>query len=59
MLGKIEDRGEADDRAGEDEMVGWKHQFSGHEFEQTQERVMEAWYPAVHGVTKNQTRLTD
>ena len=33
MLGKIESRG----RKGvtEDEMVGWHHQLSGHEFEQT------------------------
>ena len=32
MLGKIEGR-----RRGptEDEMVGWQHQLSGHEFEQT------------------------
>ena len=32
MLGKIEGR-----RTGptEDEMVGWQHQLSGHEFEQT------------------------
>ena len=31
-LGKIEARGEG---MAEDEMVGWHHQLSGHEFEQT------------------------
>ena len=30
MLVKIEGGGEGDDR---DEMVGWHHQFNGHEFE--------------------------
>ena len=29
MLGKIEDRGEGDDRVRE---VGWHHQLDGHEF---------------------------
>ena len=33
MLGKIESRGRK--RVTEDEMVGWHHQLSGHEFEQT------------------------
>ena len=42
-------------------MVGWHHQLSGHESEQThvcQEMVKdrEAWYAAVHGLAKNQTR---
>ena len=38
-------------------MVGWHHQLSGHEFEQTLEIVIdrEAWYAAVHGVIKSQT----
>ena len=31
MLGKIEARGEGGDK---DEMVGWRHQFNGHEIEQ-------------------------
>ena len=31
MLGKTEDRRR---RGREDEMVGWHHQFNGHEFEQ-------------------------
>ena len=30
MLGKQKEKG-----AAEDEMVGWHHQLSGHEFEQT------------------------
>ena len=40
----------------EDEMVGWHHQLSGHEFGQTLEIVKdrEAWGVAVHGVAKNQ-----
>ena len=36
MLGKIEGRRR---RTTEDEMVGWRHQLNGHEFEQTQELV--------------------
>ena len=33
MLGKIEGRRR---RGRQDEMVGWLHQFDGHEFEQSQ-----------------------
>ena len=33
MLGKIEGRRR---RGRQDEMVGWNHQFNGHEFEQAQ-----------------------
>ena len=33
MLGKIEGRRR---RGRQDEMVGWHHQFNGHEFEQAQ-----------------------
>ena len=45
----------------EDEMTGWHHQISGHEFEQIQEIVedREAWRAAVHGVAKSQTQLSD
>ena len=45
----------------EDRMAGWHHWLNGHEFEQAQEMVKnrEAWWVAVHGVTKNQTRLRD
>ena len=36
------------------EMIGWHHQFEGHEFEQLQELVMdrEAWHAAVLGITE-------
>jgi len=44
-----------------DEMDGWHHQLTGHEFTQTLEIVKdrEAWGAAVHGVTKSQTQLSD
>ena len=45
----------------EDEMVGWHHQFNGHEFEQTLGKVKdrEAWCTPVHGVTKSEIQLSD
>ena len=44
----------------EDEMVGWHRQLDGHEFDQALGvGDMEAWHAAVHGVTKNQTPLSD
>ena len=53
MLRKIE-RGKKQEQ--QDEMVGWHHQFSGYEFEQAPTSKMgkdrEAWYTAVHEVTK-------
>ena len=56
MLGKIESKGET-----EDEMVEWHHQFngmnSGKLWEITRDR--EAWYAAVHGITKSQSWLSD
>ena len=41
------------------ETVGWHHWLSGHEFKQVQEMVKdkEAWWAAVHGVAKSQTKL--
>ena len=45
----------------EDEIVGWPHQFNGHEFEQAPGLVKdkEAWRAAVHGVTRSHTRLSN
>ena len=44
----------------EDEMVGWHHQFNGHEFDV---RLLmmdgEAWHAAVHGVTNSWTWLSN
>ena len=59
MLGKIEGRR----RRGrtEDEMVGWHHRLNGHGFEQALGvgDGQGGWCAAVHGVTKNQTGLSD
>ena len=45
----------------EDEMVGWHHCAMDMSFSSLWELVMgrEAWFAAVHGVTKSQTRLSD
>ena len=45
----------------EDEMVGWHHPFDGLEFEQAPgvDDGQGTWRAAVHGVSKNQTRLSD
>ena len=45
----------------EDEMVGWHHRVTGHEFEQTLEmaKTREAWRAAVHGVAKSQPELSN
>jgi len=45
----------------EDEMVGWHHWLSGHEFEHFRELVMgrEAWHAAVHRVAKSRTWLSN
>ena len=41
-------------------MVGWHHQFDGHEFEQALEvGDREAWHAAIHGVAKSRTQLSD
>ena len=55
------DWGQEEKGTTEDEMVGWHHWLNGYEFEQTLEIVKdtEAWYSAVHGVSKRQTRLSD
>ena len=42
----------------EHEMVGWHHRLNGHEFEQALGDG-EAWYAAVHGVTKSWTQLSN
>ena len=61
LTGKDHDAGkdceQEEKRATEDEMVGWYHQLTGHEFEKTQEVVedREACRAAVHGVSKSQT----
>ena len=56
MLEKLKAGGEGD----EDELVGWHHRLDRHETSKIRELVMnrEAWYAAVHGVTKSQTRLS-
>ena len=56
MLGMTEGRRR---RGRQNEMVGWHHRLSGHEFE-LQEIVKdrEAWYAADHSVTKSTTRLS-
>ena len=45
----------------EDEMVGWHHQFDGHESEQALGvgDGQEAWRAAVHGVTKSRTQQSN
>ena len=70
LIGKDPDAGEdwrQKKRMTEDEMAGWHHWLSGHEFEQTpgetegQESLKDrrAWCAAVQGITKNQTWLSD
>ena len=55
------DWGQEEKGMTENEMVGWHHWLSGHEFEQTPEDVKdrEACYAAVHGVGKSWTWLSD
>ena len=45
----------------EDEMAGLHHGLDGRGLSELRELVMdrEAWYAAIHGVTKGQTRLSD
>ena len=45
----------------EEEMVGWHHQFNGHEFEQTSgdSEGQGAWCAVVRGVPGCRTQLSD
>ena len=45
----------------EDEMVGWPHQLTGHEFEQApgDGKDRESWRASVHVVAKSWTKLND
>ena len=44
----------------EDEMVGWPHRLSGHEFESLEiVKDREDWCAAVHGIAKSQRWLSD
>ena len=58
MLGKIEGRRR---RGRQDQMVGWHYRLDGHEFNKLRKMVKdrEAWWAAVHGVAKSQTRLNN
>ena len=64
LIGKHPDAGkhwgQEEKGTTEDEMVGWHHWLSEHEFEQFLETVKdkEGWCSAVHGVTKRQIRLS-
>ena len=63
LIGKDPDAGQdskqEEKRVTEDEMVGWHHQLSGHEFEQTpgEGEGQGSLCDAVHGVTKSWTWL--
>ena len=55
------DWGQEEKGTTEDDMVEWHHWLDGHELSELWELVIdkEAWYAAVHGVTKSQTQLSD
>ena len=64
LIGKDSDAGrdwgQEEKGTTEDEMVGWHHWLDGHEFEWTLSVMdREAWHAAIHGVAKNQTRLSN
>ena len=63
VTGKVPDAGkdrrQKEKRVTEDEMIGWHHWLDGLSklWELAKDR--EAWYAAVHGVAKSQTRLSN
>ena len=59
ILGKT--KGQKEKGMTKDEMAGWHHGLSGHEFEQTlgDSEGQEAWHAAVHGVAKSRTQLNN
>ena len=65
LIGKDADAGKdwrkEEKAVTEEEMVEWRPQLNGHEFEKLQGIVedKEAWYAVVHGVTKSQTQLSN
>ena len=65
LIGKDSDAGkewrQEEKGTAEDEMVGWYRQLDGKSLSKFWELVMdrEAWQPAVHGVTKCRTRLSN
>ena len=65
LMGKDLDAGkdwrQEEKRTTENEMVGWYHWLDGNSLSKLHDLVRdrEAWHAAVHGVAKNQTRLSD
>ena len=54
------DWGQEEKGTTEDEMPGWHHQLDGREFEWTPGvGDGQAWYAAIHGVTRSRTGLSD